>query len=84
MTAMREALDTQLGLRADIYAYDDGIPYQGLVWPTDAGVATILCHDCGEIANDGKPFSNFGPVGGPRESGRCNVCKGIGTLLVGM
>lgn len=86
-------LDKTQSIPADIYAWEDGKPWKHMAWPTDSGVAIILCTDCGEIDETAKFFpintvySNMGTPGDNATDGShlgCNVCKSLGFLYVGM
>jgi len=63
--------------------------YEGRTWPTEDGFAYIICHDCGELDEEGQFFEKntvYTTLGDftayPDE--RCNVCKGYGFLRVGL
>lgn len=83
-------LDPAEAVIADIYAYDDGVSYEGPTWPSADGVAVIICNDCGEIDIDGRwaekntVYSTFGDPDTCTEMDRCNTCKCYGFLLVGI
>jgi hypothetical protein len=55
--------------------------YEGRTWPTEDGFAYIICHDCGELDEEGQFFekNTVYPTRGDftaRPDERCNVCKG--------
>ncbi len=63
--------------------------YEGRTWPTEDGFAYIICHDCGELDEEGRFFekntvySTRGDFTAHPDE-RCNVCKGYGFLRVGL
>lgn len=80
-------------IEADIFCWEDGKPWRGPTWPTEDGLAIMLCRDCGEIDEAGEHFkpgtvySNMGEKGDNEPGGRhrgCNVCKSHGYLYIGI
>jgi len=75
------------------YQYDENADpeafYEGRTWPTEDGFAYIICHDCGELDEQGQLFekntvySTRGDFTAHPDE-RCNVCKGYGFLRVGL
>lgn len=74
-------IDLAHAIDADIFAYEDGKPYVGRTWPSDAGVAIILCPDCGEIDETGEFFEQNTVYS---NLDNCIGCKCQGFMLVGI
>lgn len=74
-------LEPQSAIDADIYCRKNGKPYTGQTWPTEDGVAIILCPSCGKLDENNRPFSLPGePSDGVNG---CVECKSLGYLFVG-